>query len=394
MKSIYEKLKDKKVSYNEVPSFNPPGDGEGIKAITFEGLPFDGKKTKVFAYLGYPEDTSEKVPAIVLVHGGGGVPFASWVKRWNRLGYAAIAMSVTGDFPTKADTCPYKEEHGKHREVWRHGFTEGFTEDGFTVSPDNDTLKNSEEPIEKQWLYNALGTIILSCNILRDDPLVDENKIGITGVSWGGVLTTLALSISPQFAFAIPIYGSGYMADSMARLGTYFRSGKNPDLWLCEKYFPEVKCPVLWLCWNSDFAFSLNSNSASYIDTVKNNPETRLSAIHKMMHAHWNGWIREESYAFADSVTKASSRLPRFAVGSNEIINPDNVKINEIKIYYLANPLCYIETETEGLHQAEEWKAEKANFDRLPQGCSEYYYEITSEIDGKEYITTTELRKA
>ena len=124
MKSIYDKLKDKKVSYKEVPSFNPPGDGEGIRAITFEGLPFDGKKTKVFAYLGYPEDTSCKVPAIVLVHGGGGVPFASWVKRWNRLGYAAIAMSVTGDFPTTRDTCPYKEEHGKHREVWSHGFTE------------------------------------------------------------------------------------------------------------------------------------------------------------------------------------------------------------------------------------------------------------------------------
>ena len=68
MKSIYDKLKDQKVSYSEVPSFNPPGDGEGVKAITFEGLPFDGKKTKVFAYLGYPEDTSEKVPAIVLVH--------------------------------------------------------------------------------------------------------------------------------------------------------------------------------------------------------------------------------------------------------------------------------------------------------------------------------------
>ena len=394
MKSIYDKLKDKKVSYKEVPSFNPPGDGEGIRAITFEGLPFDGKKTKVFAYLGYPEDTSCKVPAIVLVHGGGGVPFASWVKRWNRLGYAAIAMSVTGDFPTTRDTCPYKEEHGKHREVWSHGFTEGFSEEGYTVIPDNDTLKNSEEPIEKQWLYNALGAIILSCNILRDDPFIDENKIGITGVSWGGVLTSIALSIDPRFAFAIPIYGSGYMAESMARLGVYFRSGKNPDLWLCEKYFSDVKCPVLWLCWNSDYAFSLNSNSDSYIDTVKNNPKTRLCAIHKMMHAHWNGWGREESYAFADSVVKGSPQLPRFAVGKSEIINPDNVKINEIKIYYLTNPLCYIETETEGLHQAEEWKAEKADLERLPHGAKEYYYEITGEIDGKEYITTTELRKA
>ena len=116
--------------------------------------------------------------------------------------------------------------------------------------------------------------------------------------------------------------------------------------------------------------------------------------IIKSKIAHWNGWGREESYAFADSVVKGSPQLPRFAVGKSEIINPDNVKINEIKIYYLTNPLCYIETETEGLHQAEEWKAEKADLERLPYGAKEYYYEITGEIDGKEYITTTELRKA
>ncbi len=394
MKSIYDELKNKKAEYKEIPAFNPPGDGEGVKAITFESAPFEGKKTKVFAYIGYPDDLSQKVPAIVLVHGGAGVPFASWVKRWNALGYAAIAMSVTGDFPLKADTTPYKEEHGKHREVWQHGFTDAFSEAGYVAPPDNDSLKNSEKPKDAQWLYHALYAVTLSHNILRDDPLIDKDKIGITGVSWGGVLTSLALSIDPRYAFAIPIYGSGYMADSLARLGVYFRSGKNPDLWLCEKLFPEVKIPVLWLCWNSDYAFSLNSNSASYLDTVKNNPDTRLSAIHKMMHAHWNGWGREESYAFADSVIKKSPKLPRFAVGSDEIINPDNVKIKDIKIYYSEEPLSYTETPTEGLHQAEEWKTEKADFNHLPSDCKEYYYEITSEFDGKEYITTSELRKA
>ena len=32
----------------------------------------------------------EKVPGMVLVHGGGGTAFASWVKRWNDRGYAAM----------------------------------------------------------------------------------------------------------------------------------------------------------------------------------------------------------------------------------------------------------------------------------------------------------------
>ena len=74
---------------------------EGLTAVFYKNMPWQGKETRAFAWYGFPENATEEnpVPGIVLVHGGGGVPFASWVKRWNRLGYAAISMSVTGDFP-------------------------------------------------------------------------------------------------------------------------------------------------------------------------------------------------------------------------------------------------------------------------------------------------------
>jgi len=46
---------------------------EGVKALTFEGLPFRGRPTRVFAWLGLPSvQNDEKLPAMVLVHGGGG----------------------------------------------------------------------------------------------------------------------------------------------------------------------------------------------------------------------------------------------------------------------------------------------------------------------------------
>jgi hypothetical protein len=49
---------------------------EGIQAISFEGLPFRGKPTRVFAWLGVPKvKVGEKVPAMVLVHGGNGAAF-------------------------------------------------------------------------------------------------------------------------------------------------------------------------------------------------------------------------------------------------------------------------------------------------------------------------------
>ena len=63
---------------------------EELKAIYFEGLDYKGKPTKVFAWLGMPENTKGKVPsvvpAMVLVHGGGGTAFKDWVEKWNARG--------------------------------------------------------------------------------------------------------------------------------------------------------------------------------------------------------------------------------------------------------------------------------------------------------------------
>ena len=62
---------------------------EGVRAIFFEGVPYRGKPTKVFAYYGLPSRDSqaqraEKVPGVVLIHGGGGTAFANWVKLWKK----------------------------------------------------------------------------------------------------------------------------------------------------------------------------------------------------------------------------------------------------------------------------------------------------------------------
>ncbi len=68
----------------------------GIEAIYFEGLPWKGRATRVFAWLGLPDERDGKVPAIVLVHGGGGTAFREWVEQWTARGYAAISIAVEG----------------------------------------------------------------------------------------------------------------------------------------------------------------------------------------------------------------------------------------------------------------------------------------------------------
>jgi hypothetical protein len=60
---------------------------DGVKSLFFKGLDYKGKQTRIFAYYGAPPSTAEprteKLPAMVLIHGGGGTAFDRWVKLWN-----------------------------------------------------------------------------------------------------------------------------------------------------------------------------------------------------------------------------------------------------------------------------------------------------------------------
>src|ERR1700736_6050970 len=59
------------------PTFQAPG----VRALFFEGLPWKGNPTRVFAWYVVPSNaTAARVPAIVLIHGGGGTAFADWVR--------------------------------------------------------------------------------------------------------------------------------------------------------------------------------------------------------------------------------------------------------------------------------------------------------------------------
>ena len=65
----------------DMADFDPTGSFAGIKAYWFEGMEMNGQMTKVFAYVGFPKGASadDQVPAIVLLHGGGGHAFLQWV---------------------------------------------------------------------------------------------------------------------------------------------------------------------------------------------------------------------------------------------------------------------------------------------------------------------------
>lgn len=380
--------------WKEIPAFHATGEWEDIRAITYDGACIGTKPTKVFAYIGYPENMTEKVPAVVLVHGGGGVPYLTWVKMWNARGYAAIAFSTTNDFPLTVNAGI--TEDGSKKEEWGRGLFGAFAEEGYVDAPACDEMRNYEKPLDEQWMYHAVSSVILAHNILRADPHIDPLRIGITGVSWGGVITSLAIGYDTRFAFAVPIYGAGHLAESLGDMNLLFDPAFNRANWLAEDRFDRVKFPVLWMCYNKDTGFSPTIHSMSYLDTVKNNADCRLAMIHKMGHAHTCAWKRYEPFAFADSVCRGGKRLPTVVWDGDRprIDDPDGVEITACKLFWLDAPMTYAGTEKDPISRlVQEWQITELSdiSDPLPAQAVDCYYEITCRMGEDEYATTSPL---
>ena len=378
--------KNPKVQY--FPEFDPWGEHngvsfKGIKALAYEGADFMGKKTKVFAHIGYPENMDKKVPAMVLIHGGGGHPEDQWIKKWNERGYAAIAMDTTGFFPTKP--IPYLYE----------GYTEGlerelvapFYEEGYTVAPNNSGLADSEDPIENQWMYHALAQVILAHNILRSDERIDSDNIGVTGISWGGIISSILIGYDLRYKFAIPIYGSGYLSEGLSGICTSLFTPPMVEKWLAEKNFSKVNIPVMWLCWNADPCFSVNSNSKSYLATKNSNKNTCLSMLNKMGHSHAEGFRPEENHYFADRIVNGLN-IPEVKAEykENKVYYSAEEKLKSVKAYYLNEKLNYKLMNKNGdvnTHMTEEWKVIELDHTKneavLPENILGRYLEFAFE---------------
>eukprot|EP00903_Cladosiphon_okamuranus_P003744 g3742.t1 len=265
------------------PAEDLPGD-ERIRGIFYETLPYMGKETRAFAWLGIPELPAEgKAPGIVLVHGGGGSAFKEWVNEWTSRGYVAISIAVEGQ------TTQHASEDTQHK--WAGPMRNGIYGD-------------SMEKLEDQWMYHAVADTILANSLLRSLPEVDRDRIGLMGISWGGVITSTVIGIDDRFAFAIPVYGCG----SLATAGNQYGRALGDNHLYQEVWDPMVRIgratlPTLWLSWPQDQHFPLDRQAATY-DGVS--APHMVTLIPGLGHGHKSGWKAGESYAFADGIVNGS----------------------------------------------------------------------------------------
>lgn len=346
---------------------HPPRNG--VRGIFFESVPYKGKETRVFAWYGVPESKNrEKVPAMVLIHGGNETANARWVKTWMKRGYAAIAMDNRGTTPS------YR---GRRIVTQRHDHS------GPTPREGGD-FQNIDDHFRDQWVFHAVSAAILAHNFIRSQPGVDAGKTGITGVSWGGFIALNTAAADPRFKLCIPIYGCGFIGDEsiwakkIARLG---ESGKKwLRMWDPSNYLRDVSMPTLWISGADDSFYPPSSRQKSY-RLLRTKPVICLKP--RMVHGLLNGFSAKESYTFANAILKNGTPLPEITGLGRQ----DRSAWVTFKSTLPINNVLLVFTKDTGPWEKRKWEILPARLDSLenkatgeiPGDASVYYFNIRSQ---------------
>lgn len=346
----------------------------GVRAIYYDGPQYRGQRTRVFAFYGAPKNAGpeNRVPGIVLVHGGGGTAFESWVKLWVDRGYAALAMDTCGSVPIGTDP-----KRGRFSNRWQRlpdGGPAGWG--GF------DQMK---EAPEDHWMHQATAAVILGHSWLRAQPEVDPERTGVTGISWGGVLTARAAGLDDRFKFAVPVYGCGFLDENSTWLPALEKMGESGRAW-AERYDPgrvlaNARMPILWLNGTNDFAFPVNS----WRKSARTAPGTsRLCMPLRMSHSHQAGQPPKEIEIFADSIVRDEEPLlkpgtPITRNGSAEVRWEGKPAATKAELIFTRS--------TDGPYKEWKWEAQPATLDTesrtataaLPSDVRLWYFHITDE---------------
>ena len=330
----------------------PAMEKQGVKAVVIDGIDYKGEKTSFFAYYGLPEgaDADHPVPAMVLIHGGGGTAWWTWVKAWNERGYAAISMDTTGKIPVPMAGDPF--DKGKANRCILPGGI--FLEwGGFE--------RGLRDPSE-QWPFCAVSEIVLAHSFLNAVPGVDASRVGVTGNSWGGFLTLLTAAVDKRFRFAAPVYGCGYYNEFP---GHAKRSGEAWENWLSlwdpSHYIPEIEVPVLWIGGTHDFYFDFGALQKSM--ALCKTPVYRSTRV-EMRHADGNTIMPEETFVMADCYLKGMQALPVVAVPEKGKGRAVSVRFENNGREIVSAEMNYT-TDAENIWKKRAWTTESVPFKKL-----------------------------
>ena len=185
--------------------------------------------------------------------------------------------------------------------------------DGGPAQDQDSKFRQMDKPFNAHWLYHSVAAVIRANSLLRSLSEVDRDRIGITGISWGGILTCIVAGLDQRFRLAVPVYGCGFLYEN----GTLSHvldslSPKHRKRWIeCydpSRYLAKVSVPTLWVNGTNDKHFPMDIFQKSYNLVRKHRT---LCVKVGMKHSHQDGWNPIEIGIFSDQVLRGGGALPR-----------------------------------------------------------------------------------
>ena len=146
----------------------------------------DGTTERVPVLVVSPADAKGKLPAIVVLHGTGGNKdgVASWLEEFARLGVVGVAIDA--------------RYHGD-----RSGGAKGAT--AYVEAITKAWKTPAGTPTEHPFYYDTVWDLWRLVDVLAARPDIDAGRIGMLGISMGGIQTWLAASVDDRVTVAAPL---------------------------------------------------------------------------------------------------------------------------------------------------------------------------------------------
>ena len=145
--------------------------------------------SEIFAVIATPKELGQH-PGMLILHGGGGLAEVEKAMAWAQRGYVAVAP----DLPGIAQPEKLVVTKGKWSAL-------KYGEGRWVATPD----------ASESVLFDAVLSAMKSLYLLRAQPSVDIERIGVVGISWGGTMTTMVCGLAgDQVKAGFALYGCGF----------------------------------------------------------------------------------------------------------------------------------------------------------------------------------------
>jgi cephalosporin-C deacetylase-like acetyl esterase len=294
-----------------------------VEEIYYQSRSFKRKPVKIFGYFAYPRVPDGKLPAILLSHGGGGTASLPRAVAWATRGYAVLAI----DLPGKGENRPGSRSTGPDMNV--------------------PILLRTQPDPSYNYLVHAVAAARNGITYLTHRKEVDPERIGMIGLSWGGVLTLLTNGQDCRLKAAVNVFGAGYIPEGCTWENRFAAmSAYDKERWYTyidpKNFLASQHAPILFITGTNDHCYYLPTFQKSYEEVgaeknywlVPNLRHKFLDSAQGPALAWLDGKLKKTSAAAFPQIKE----LPAFEKDGDRIIIPVGASaaqaVKSVRLYY------------------------------------------------------------